>query len=435
MDVERIEASRSIDPDLVSSLATDIDNGSATCAVVGLGLIGTLSLRGVIKAGFRAIGYDREKSAVERFRRSCPYVGQPYDWTVSSDSSVLALADVAIIVVRGKPALDAGYDFEPLISVAADLVRFPNKRGVRLCLIESTVPPGATRRFAADGLSSARTQHLVAHCPERVRVGETEEDIARTPRLVGGLDSHAGVLATSLLRRLGHGPVNVSSPEVSELSKLLENAFLSTGIALVSDVTRVAHGLGIDAAEVTSAAATKPHGYYPFHPGPGIGGHCLKNDLAMLRSTAADIAVKSPTLDGVAESLVEMPSTTIARLANAVGQLGRSLWGAEIALVGVGFKIGSPDVSETPATDIVRLLRARGVSVCYLDHQVPHFVVDDLAVRRLSPADLMDARMTAAVILSGDASLNLDDLGRVAAVVLDAGGARIMTGSHPRQTL
>jgi hypothetical protein len=102
MDVERIEASRSIDPDLVSSLATDIDNGSATCAVVGLGLIGTLSLRGVIKAGFRAIGYDREKSAVERFRRSCQYVGQPYDWMVSSDSSVLALANVAITVVRGN---------------------------------------------------------------------------------------------------------------------------------------------------------------------------------------------------------------------------------------------------------------------------------------------------------------------------------------------
>jgi UDP-N-acetyl-D-glucosamine dehydrogenase len=414
-----------------SDLAADIEAANLVCAVIGLGFIGSLSLRAVISAGFRAVGFDRSRDAVERFRMCA----DPGSCVVSDDPAVLASADVVIVAVRGKSAQGLGYDAEPLRAVAAELSRFDSARGVRLCLIESTVPPGVTRRLATEWLAGPATRHLVAHCPERVRVGDSETAIAAMPRLVGGVEPEATDLATKFLRRLGHDPHPVSSPEISELSKLLENAFLTTGIALVADVTQVAHRLGVSADEVAAAAATKPNGYFPFHPGPGVGGHCLASDLDILRAAASDLGESTPVLDGVARRVAEMPAVTIRRLETALGWAGRPLRGSRIAIVGVGFKIGSPDLSETPAREIIRRLRHAGASVCYVDHQVPEFDVDGVPVPRVASTEVRTERLSAALILSGDASVHFDALREATSAILDTGGGRIMRGGRPAWTL
>jgi nucleotide sugar dehydrogenase len=214
---------------------------------------------------------------------------------------------------------------------------------------------------------------------------------------------------------------------VSELAKLLENAFLTTGISLVGEVTRLAHAAGVPAREVTEAAATKPHGYFPFHPGPGIGGHCLRNDLDLLRQHAATLGLPTPMLDGIAEVAAGLPDLVVARLERLLAESGRQLRGADVLLVGVGFKAGSPDLTETPAEPIARRLRETGARVAYADAQVPVFAVDRVPLRRVA-AELAGERFAAGVVLAGDRTVGIEVLRGACGVVLDAGGGAILGG-------
>jgi nucleotide sugar dehydrogenase len=222
--------------------------------------------------------------------------------------------------------------------------------------------------------------------------------------------------------------VPVSAPEVSELAKLLENAFLTTGISLIGEVTRLAHAAGVPAREVTEAAATKPHGYFPFHPGPGIGGHCLRNDLDLLRQHAATLSLPTPMLDGIARVAAGLPGLVVDRLERLLAEDGRALRGAAVLLVGVGFKTGSPDLTETPAEPIVRRLREAGARVAYADAQVPVFAVDGVPLRRVGAAELAGERFAAGVVLAGDRTVAVEALRGACERVLDAGGGTIMPG-------
>jgi nucleotide sugar dehydrogenase len=245
---------------------------------------------------------------------------------------------------------------------------------------------------------------------------------------VGGLTPRATERASAFLDGAGLRPVPVSAPEVSELAKLLENAFLTANIALIGEFTRLANALGLAAHEVTAAAATKPHGYFPFHPGPGMGGHCLRNDLDLLRQHGAELALRTPLLDGIAAVAAELPHLAVARLEDRVAAVGRSLAAGTVLLVGVGFKPGSPDLTETPAVPIARLLRTAGATPAYLDEQVPSFVVDGLPLPRLRPGQLPGAGLVAVLVVAGDRTVPVETLRASDACLLDAGGGSIMQG-------
>jgi nucleotide sugar dehydrogenase len=354
------------------------------CAVVGLGPVGTSTVRLLVRAGLPVRGYDIAAEALGRARAElAAELGPGPGWEVGADpAAALAGAEVVVVAVRlGRDVGDGGGRVsrdDALRAVAGTLGR--HGRDGQLVVVESTAAPGTTRRFAAEWLRRPGIE--VAHAPERLRVGDDDAALKATPRLVGGLTPPATARACALLRRVGISPVPVSAPEVSELAKLLENAFLATGIGLVGEVTRVAHALGLSAREVTEAAATKPRGYFPFHPGPGVGGHCLRNDLDLLRRHAADLGLEAPLLDGVAAAAAGMPGTTVSRLLARLAEQGREPAGARILLVGVGFKPGSADLAETPAAPVARLLRAAGAEPAYADSQVPAFAVDGVPLPR-----------------------------------------------------
>jgi nucleotide sugar dehydrogenase len=213
---------------------------------------------------------------------------------------------------------------------------------------------------------------------------------------------------------------------VAELSKLLENAFLTTGIALMAEVTRIAHALGIEAHEVAMAAQTKPRGYYPFFPGAGVGGHCLPNDLRLLRSTAESLGLAADLLSGVERSTSRMAGTAVRRLEALMLARGSALRDSLVWLIGVGFKNGTPDTTGSPAIEVTRTLRNRGARVVYSDSQVPDFTVDDVPVTRVVPC--VPPAAAAALILSGDREIDLAVLDSAVPVVLDAGGAQMMNG-------
>jgi UDP-N-acetyl-D-glucosamine dehydrogenase len=414
-------------------LAGMIDGRQANCAVIGLGFIGSILMDALAHAGFRAYGFDRSADAGRRFEAE---MGQKHSdarggWAAGSDPEPIADAHVVMVAVRALPRSDETVDLEPLESAASIL----SARGSepRLVMLESTVPCGVTRCFAAR--LAARPGLFVAHSPERLSVGHDREVLRRVPHLVGGMDEAAGRLGARLLRTICDQVVSVSSPEVSELSKLLENAFLTTGIALSNEFTRVAHSVGIAAEEVCAAAATKPFGYYPFHPGPGLGGHCLGNDLAILLSSQRRFGVSMPMMTAVAKAAAEGPDTVLRRFEEILRARGRLLRSLRVLLVGVGFKPGTADTTGSPARDIARLLRQRGAEVSYLDSLVPEFLLDGQALDRVGEAYLQPGSMDAAIVVSGDRAITIDRLAACSDLVFDARGRRDETRPGSVHTL
>lgn len=405
---------------LARQLCGRIDARQAGCAVIGLGFIGSTLMDAIVDAGFRVYGLDRSAGAVERFRawmrERHPDAGGR--WSAGCDPAALRGAEVVMVAVRAAPRAEGGVDLEPLRAAAGILKNHPVRP--RLVLVESTVPCGTTRCFAQ--WAGAGTALFVAHSPERLSVGHDRAVLRRVPHLVGGVDTDAGLVGSRFLATLCGRVVQVSSPEVSELSKLLENAFLAVGIALSNEMTRIAHGIGIAAEEVCAAAATKPFGYHPFYPGPGMGGHCLGNDLQILLETAERADAASALLREAAAAAGAGPALVIRRLDALLDERALALRDGPVLLVGVGFKPGTGDTAETPAREIVRLLRGRGALVRYLDALVPEFAVDGQPVPRLAAAELGGARFTATLVLAGDRTVPLERLAEISELVLDARG-------------
>jgi UDP-N-acetyl-D-glucosamine dehydrogenase len=331
-----------------------------------------------------------------------------------------------VIAVRAPITGSGEVNLAALHSAFEAIRALPPKE--RLIILETTMPPGTTRQLATEALSAAeRSSMLIAYCPERLRAGDGPEDLRQMPRLVGGITAEATEAACQFLSRVGVRGVPVSQPEVAELCKLLENTFLTTGIALMAEVTRIAHALGIEAHEVAMAARTKTRGYYPFIPGAGVGGHCLPNDLRLLRSTAESLGLGGNFLNGVEWSTSQMAETTVRRLEMLLQACAVTLRGSVVWLIGLGFKTGSPDTTCTPAAEVIRILRDRGATLVYSDSQVPQFAVDDIPVTRIAPG-VAPLGANAALILSGDHTVDLAALDSLVPIVLDTGGAEVMKG-------
>lgn len=401
--------------------------GPLCVGVVGLGPVGELSVKLAVRADFKVVGYDCDSYKVDEFRsNNCT----DNILVVSDNPACLAETDVILVAIRLELQESGEMELEPLQKLATVLNTLPPMQ--RLILLETTTPPGVTRQFAEKWLQPyGDGRFLVAHCPERLKVGNTEEDLLRVPRLAGGVCTEATHLACQFLECLGIQAVPVSAPEVSELSKLLENAFLTVGIGLAGEITRISHALSIDAYEVCQAASTKPDGYFPFWPGPGIGGHCLPNDLYLLRQAATDLGVNTPILDGASHSIKKLTPGVVRRMEMLLKAGGQCLENARIWIIGIGFKAGSSDMTRTPAIDLVRELRSRRALPIYSDSNNNQFKVDDVPVERVPPETFPEA-VAGAVILAGDRSIDLATLNERIPVILDAGGAKIMSGSSPR---
>lgn len=407
-----------------------IQSRSIRCGVIGLGFIGSVLMNALIEAGFEARGFDRARGAPARFSRHrlSPSPQAAEHFKCDGDAAVLDDCDVIFVAVRNFVS-DGVVDEEPLNS-ARDVIH-RHRGSPCLVILESTVAPGTTRRFA-DALGARTCADLfVAHAPERLSAGQDHASLRATPHLVAGIDAHSTRLAAAVLGALCDRVVTVSAPEVSELSKLLENAFLSVNIGLTAEITRIAVGLGVQAHEVCQAAATKPHGFMAFYPGAGLGGHCLPNDLVLLAQSARRQGWEPEMLAGAISANESSPHVVVDRLARDLSELDIQLHEAHVLIVGVGFKPFFPDTTRSPAIEIVRELRRRGAEVSYVDSLNANFTIDEVAVRSVTPAALTADRFTAAIVLSGEEGLKDETLTAACSHVLDAGGSRLNRLSSP----
>lgn len=408
-------------------------SGDAVVAVIGLGYVGLPLLLAVADAGYGAVGIDVDDDKVVSLRERRSYISDVADVDLERlDKALLtsnvdhaALADVIVIAVP-TPL----HDGTPDLSIVVDAVRRVALvlRPGQLIVLESTTWPGTTEEVVVPILESSGrlsgTDFAVAYSPERVDPG-SNLSLGEVPKVVGGCGETATALAALFYRCMIDNIHEVSSPRSAEMAKLIENTFRQVNIALVNELATVAPALGVDLWEALDAAATKPFGYLPFWPGPGVGGHCIAIDPSYLSwrveqqlGFGVGFIAHARTVNN------RMPAFVCGRVAELLSsRSGLALRGATVLLVGVAYKAGVNDARESPAVAVAHLLKEAGVTVAYHDPHIGSITAggDVLHSVPLTPQNLADADCI--VLLAATDDVDLDAVASAGSVVFDACGA------------
>jgi UDP-N-acetyl-D-glucosamine dehydrogenase len=353
----------------------------AKVGIVGLGYVGLPLAVAFAEAGHDVVGIDASPAKVERLRRSESDVEDVRSerlralaarFTVDDDYRKLATCEAVLVCVPTPLTEHREPDLSHLVAAASGLARVLHEG--RLVVIESTTYPGTTRERLApileeSGLAAGRDFNL-AYSPERIDPGRGTDAMRATPKLVGGLTEECRDRAAKLYEDVCDEVVPVSTLEVAELGKLLENVFRSVNIALVNELAQLCDRLGIDVWEVIDAAATKPFGFMRFEPGPGMGGHCLPVDPFYLAYKAREHDFYTEFVELAGKINQAQPEFCVERIARALNEVSKAVRGSNVLLLGVAYKAGVSDLRESPALRMIRLLRERGADVAYHDPHV-----------------------------------------------------------------
>ena len=371
--------------DLADVLARRLAERSATVGVIGLGYVGLPLALAAVRAGFAVTGFDINPDRVARINAGEPVISHldtaamraalaTGRFRASTDMEDLGRCDAVLICVPTPLTPQREPDLSYIRATAADIAR--TLRPGQLVVLESTTWPGTTEEvlkpiLEATGLTSGRDVFL-AFSPEREDPGNRTHTLATVPKVVGGDGARARDLADALYGAIVARTVPVSSTATAEAVKLTENIFRAVNIALVNELKVVYDAMGIDVWEVIEAAASKPFGYMPFWPGPGLGGHCIPIDPFYLTWKAREFDVATRFIELAGEVNRGMPRYVVERLALALDrQRGRPLGGARILIVGVAYKRDLDDMRESPALKLIALLEERGAVIEYHDPLVP----------------------------------------------------------------
>jgi UDP-N-acetyl-D-glucosamine dehydrogenase len=343
-------------------------------AIIGQGYVGLTIAVGAAGAGHTVVGFDVNSKLVDQLNSGVSHIEGISDsqlagfissglFTASVDPSVLEGSDVIVIAVPTPLDNDRNPDLS-FVHAAAELIN-QDIKSPALVINESTSYPGTLRKEIAARISGV--EHLYASSPERVDPGNTQWGTKNTPRLIGGLTPAAVTKAREFYGSFCDSIIEVTSPEVAEAAKIFENTFRQVNIALVNEFAQIADALGISSREVIEAAATKPYGFMPFNPGPGVGGHCIPVDPSYLAHVANEVGVPATFIKRANEVNLAMPAYVVKRV---VAGAGGSIAGKSVVVVGVSYKANVADTRETPATAVIDLLRAEGADVVWHDDLV-----------------------------------------------------------------
>jgi UDP-N-acetyl-D-glucosamine dehydrogenase len=417
-------------------------------AVVGLGYVGLPLAISLVEAGLEVEGVDAWSERVAELRagrspvddisndRLAEALEAGFRISVSADAS-LADADVIFVCVPTPLTTSKDPDLGPVLS-AAELVRAALRPG-QLVILQSTTYPGTTSgpfqaALEAGGLKAGSDFDL-AYAPERVNPGDPASHAKAVPRLVGGTTPEASRRAASLLRNINDQVVEVSSTDAAELAKLLENVFRNVNIALVNQLALLCERMGLDVWEVISAAATKPFGFMPFTPGPGVGGHCIPVDPYYLAWRAREFDFIDRFVELAGDINFAMPRHVVDLVAEALNEHGKPLKGARVGVLGVAFKRDVRDARNSPAAAVLAGLAARGANVSYHDPHVPTYV-DGAGVERTSTElDAVLAGSDVVVVLAAHRAIDWPRVYADARLVVDTVDSSRGHTTAPRQVL
>jgi UDP-N-acetyl-D-glucosamine dehydrogenase len=368
-----------------TELSTRIRDGSALIGIIGMGYVGLPLMLAATAKNFHVVGFDVDQKKVGRLNRGksplkhvadhrIAAVRQAKLFEASSDPARLAEMDVIIICVPTPIGDHREPDLSFVVGTVKDIARCL-RRG-QLVVLESTTFPGTTTEIVRPslemtGLKSGR-DFFLAFSPEREDPGNVQFPTSTIPKIVGGDGSIARDLATAFYASIVDRVVVVSSTEAAEAVKITENVFRAVNIALVNELKIIYSKMNINVFEVIEAAKSKPFGYMPFYPGPGLGGHCIPIDPFYLTWKAREHGINTRFIELAGEINSEMPGYVVERVANVVDRCkGIGLSNAKVLVIGIAYKRDVDDMRESPALVIIDLLKKRGAAVDYHDPHVP----------------------------------------------------------------
>src|SRR5438034_5385978 len=375
-----------------SELKNKIEKRQARVAIIGMGYVGLPLALLYSESGFRVTGFDIDQRKVSTlnsggsyiFRITPPEIQQARQqgFTATSDYSQLESMDAVIICVPTPLNEYHEPDLSYITGTAESIA--PHLRPGHLVVLESTTYPGTTEEVmipilekgSRNGLKAARGEataesFFVAFSPEREDPGNQTVARRDIPKVVGGLSPQASELAGALYGAIFNRTVPVSSPAAAEMTKLLENIYRCVNIALVNELKLLSLRMGLDIWEVIEAASTKPFGFHPFYPGPGLGGHCIPVDPFYLSWKAKEWDFRTRFIELAGEINMNMPYHVLDSVAKALNQYKKALNGAKVLVLGLAYKKDIDDLRESPSLTIIELLQKEGAKVSYNDPYFP----------------------------------------------------------------
>jgi len=407
-----------------------------TAAVIGLGYVGLPLAVEYADAGIQVIGIDVDGVKVRMIRAGKSYIGDIPSETIqaavsagllrtTSDFSALAEADTVNICVPTPLRKTKDPDLSYIVSAAEQVAKYIHRD--MLIVLESTTYPGTTEEvlvpmFEQKGFKVGRDIFL-AFSPERVDPGNAQYTTKNIPKVVGGVTERCSKMAAALYGGVLQNVHPVSCCTVAEMVKLLENTFRSVNIGLVNEIALMCDRMGIDVWEVIDAAKTKPFGFMPFYPGPGIGGHCIPLDPFYLSWKAKQYGFESRFIELAGVVNGQMPHYVVGKVGDALNRSKKSINGAKILMLGVAYKRNISDVRESPALDILQLLGKKGANLSYCDPFVP--VLDEhgisMKAEKFSAATLRKADCV--VLVTDHDAFDRGMIARESKVVVDTRNA------------
>ncbi|MFO0889442.1 MAG: nucleotide sugar dehydrogenase [Isosphaeraceae bacterium] len=421
------------------ALLRKIESGTARVGIIGLGYVGLPLARAFTEQGISVIGFDVDPKKIEKLERDESYIGHIPDATIrrmrerhfEATTSFERLDEPdAILICVPTPLTDARepdltYVVNSARSIAARL------RPGQLVVLESTTYPGTTRDvvlpiLAAGGLRPGE-DFFLAFSPEREDPGNPKFSAPTIPKVVGGLDPASRELAATLYGKVVVRVVPVSTTEVAEACKILENTYRAVNIALVNELKILYDRMGIDVWEVIEAARSKPFGFQAFYPGPGLGGHCIPIDPFYLSWVARKYGLATRFIELAGEINTSMPGYVVQRVGDALNDDSKSIRGSKVLLLGMAYKKDVDDPRESPGFELMELLLQKGAEVSYNDPHIPalprmrHYPDLKMTSRELTPEFLRS--QDCALIVTDHSAYDWDFVARHAALVVDTRNA------------
>ncbi|HET6465650.1 MAG TPA: nucleotide sugar dehydrogenase [Nitrospiria bacterium] len=417
---------------------------TAQIAIIGMGYVGLPLAVEFARVGFKVTGLDIDPEKIRALEAGESYIPDISSTTVRSlvkegrfypttDPEVLRFMDTVTICVPTPLRKTKDPDLSYIMS-SVEVIRRSLHAG-QLIILESTTYPGTTDemvlpRLEESGLKVGR-DFFLAFSPERVDPGNQQYTTRNTPKVVGGITAECTQLARTLYEQAIDKVISVSSTKVAETVKLLENTFRSVNIALVNEIALMSDKMGINVWEVIDAAATKPFGFLPFYPGPGIGGHCIPIDPFYLSWKARQSGFEARFIDLAGQINSRMPEYVVEKVTDALNRHGKCLNGARLLIVGVAYKKDINDVRESPALDIISLLARKGVQISYHDPFVSSLSVEGMEQRSKALDEKTLEEQDCVVIVTNHSGLDYEKIVKASKLIMDTRNAlKGFNGSH-----
>ena len=425
-------------------LESTIANHSAQVGVIGLGYVGFPLAIEAARVGFRVIGVDRDKQKCKNLNRGISpnsdisaaelqkliRAGQ---FEATSGFKALEQCNVITLCLPTplNPSKDPDLSYVKHATLKVAEVLHSKKNLPKLVILESTSYPGTTEEVVMPMLSKSGTipdqDFFLAFSPERVDPGSDRWRISNTPKLVGGTSKVAGELAGTFYRQFVSEVLELASPRIAEMAKLLENIFRAVNIALVNELWMLCDRMGIDIWEVIEAASTKPFGYMPFWPGPGLGGHCIPVDPFYLSWKAREYGFHTEFIELAGKINVSMPYFVVGKVIEALNLEGKSLKDSRILILGVAYKKEVSDTRESPAFKVMELLQDKGAELIYHDPHVEHIVIRNDKLHSTQLTQKLLAGIDCVLVLTAHSKIDYEMVKKSNATIVDT---RNVTNPH-----